>query len=222
MAGILTPTALPERLRLTVIIPDYEHRKGEDGHYKDVAAERAIALAAELASREQQILENLPALLIGEQRQGYIFGHELARRITNPDLFLSTTLEVLRSIPSGEGNPSLICGFLAGLSDRSVVTRVLEQVSSDDRLTLYLVELTRLCRPEAGDLIRVVEMVKRGKIPLMQIYAFSYNSVIDHLPPEVVIDFCDQIAQYGVSGVACASEILYMFSFQNEERWKIS
>ena len=70
--GFLTPTALPERLRLTVIIPDYEHRKGEDGHYKDVAAERAIALAAELASREQQILENLPALLIGEQRQGYI------------------------------------------------------------------------------------------------------------------------------------------------------
>ena len=69
--GFLTPTALPERLRLTVIIPDYEHRKGEDGHYKDVAAERAIALAAELASREQQILENLPALLIGEQRQGY-------------------------------------------------------------------------------------------------------------------------------------------------------
>ena len=96
---------------------------------------------------------------------------------------------MLRSIPSGEGNPSLICGFLAGLSDRSVVTRVLEQVSSDDRLTLYLVELTRLCRPEAGDLIRVVEMVKRGKIPLMQIYAFSYNSVIDHLPPEVAHRF---------------------------------
>jgi hypothetical protein len=219
---LLTPTDLPERVGFTVSIPDHEYRKGEDGHYKDIAAERAIALAGELANQEQQILDNLPALLTGEQRQGYIFGHELARRTSNPDLFLAGALEALRRIPNGQGNPLVICGFLSGLRDRSLVTKVLEDVSGDDLLTPYLVELTRLSRPHPADLTRVIDAVKRGKIPLMHLNAFSYNSVIDHLPPKVVIDFCNQIAQFGVAGVACALDILYMFSFQNGERWKTS
>lgn len=215
---LLEPSGIEERLRLLISLPDYEHRKEKDGRYTDVAAERAVVLAQKLAPKIEHIIGYLPVLLTGEQRHASTFGKELAQRVNDRYAFASRILNTLRSMPDKNGNPSLLCGFLAGQKSREIVTRVLEEVSVDQALISYLVELTRLSRPTSADLTRIINLTKEGCIPVGQLFAFSVNSVLDHLDPDAVMAFCDDIAQLGVPGVACALNILFMYVFQKEER----
>ncbi|MBN3865836.1 hypothetical protein HCU66_27000, partial [Pseudomonas frederiksbergensis] len=67
---LLSPVAaeLPEKLTILVANPPWEHRKGDDGRYVDVAAENAKALATELSSSIEELLPHLDLLLVGEQK----------------------------------------------------------------------------------------------------------------------------------------------------------
>ncbi|MFZ2653741.1 MAG: hypothetical protein WAX69_02385 [Victivallales bacterium] len=217
---ILTPATLPDRLRLIVSIPDYEHHKDKDDNYEDISAKRAQELAVELIKREQELLDNLSLIMTGEQRQGHIFGYELAQHLVNPKKFIFKALDILRVIPEGKGNPSVICGFLGGLKNRELRTEVLEQVSQDKDLSIYLVEMTRLSQAEKADLDRIIRAAQECKITVSQIHAFSYNSVLDHLHISEVIYFCDQIASFDVASVACAFDMLYMYCYRNKSRWE--
>jgi hypothetical protein len=74
---LLTPTSIADRLKLYVSRAPYEDQEGPDGHYIDVAAENAKALARELSADIDSIVPHLRDLLTGEQRLSYWFGKHL-------------------------------------------------------------------------------------------------------------------------------------------------
>jgi hypothetical protein len=106
---------LPERLKIIVINPPWEHIKGEDGHYVDVAAENAKALAIEISKDVNSLIPHLNLLLQGAQKQSYQFGRQLALELTDANELLELSLEKL--IVAEPANPSFILGLYRGIFD---------------------------------------------------------------------------------------------------------
>jgi len=216
---LLAPEDIGDRLRLVVSIPGWDDEKDSDGNWVDVAPKKAKELARELAREPASLSANLRLLLKGEQRQALVFGSELAKSHPHPEAFVSDALHCLKDIADEEGNPSLLCGFLRGVDNRGLIEPVLEETYQDDNLSTHLVELTRLSICTVQDLQRVLRAVRERRIAIRQVVAFSYNSVLDHLPVGDAVDFCDQIAAVSAEGRACALRILYMYCFHDENRW---
>lgn len=218
---LVTPVELHDRIRLIVSIPDWVHDRDDEGNFVDTPAMNAEGLAKEMAHDEEAILESLPLLLEGEQRQGFTFGRTLACESADARAILLAGLERLKGIPTERANSSVLCGILNGMSDKAVVTDILDEVAKDDKLAHHLVELTRCSNCTAEDLGRVVAAAKEGKVTVLQVYGFSYNSVLDHIDPKVVAGFCDDVAAISVEGVGCALSILYAYCFRRKDRWEV-
>ena len=220
LAEALQPVTLIDQLRLQISIPEWEHQKKEDGQYLDVSQMRAEALADKLVSQETKWLEHLPLLLEGEQRQGYAFGYRLSRRVDDPWPFIETALSALHSIPKEKRNGIVLAGFLGGIANRHIVTEVLERIKNDPDLNTEIVELTRLSRPTRQDLDRLISLLQSGAIPIERFRSFAYNSVLDHLQADEIIQFCESLAGYNVVGTIYGFQILYMYCLHREDRWK--
>lgn len=220
--SMLQPKSTEERLRLFVSVPPYaDVRKEENGTYTDLAREKAERLAEELALEPRTLYEHLSLISRGEQRQGYAFGRRLAQCIADPHGLAKAACDALRAVPPDDANPSVLGGFLSGIQSSlpSLVAQTLDEVARDKDLVRHLVELTRLVRPEEADLKRVLNVVRAGRIPIEQLRAFAYGSVLCHLPTQTVVSFCDSMLQYGETGAATAHEVLYMYSWNDPEKW---
>ena len=219
LAESLQPVALVDRLRLQISTPEWEHQKRDDGSFLDVSEMRAEALADELAVRGPDWFEHLPLILDGEQRQGFAFGRRLSMRITDPRPFVEAAISGLRVIPKERRNCSVLAGFLNGVTDRHVVTAVLERIERDPGLNEEIVELTRLTKPTKEDLARLVSLLQRSVIAVERFRSFAYNSVLNHLQAPEIIQFCRSLGDFNSTGVICGFHILFMYCLHNNERW---
>jgi len=104
---------LPEQLQIVVIDPPWEHRKGEDGHYIDVASKNAMELATKVAGNVDELIPYLDKLLEGQQRQSYSFGLQLSRQLDNVDGLLKESYERLFKIDNY--NLSFVLGIYGGI-----------------------------------------------------------------------------------------------------------
>lgn len=220
MVNKLIPNDVPEKLRLIVSIPDWEHHKDDNDHYIDVSAQRAKILATELNEKQEELANNIEIIFSGEQRQGFTFGYALGQLHKNPKSFIELALNSLRIIPEDRANPNVLCGFLAAISDRNIIGNTLEEVSKDSKLTKFLIELTRFSKFNLLDVKRILELVDQGLIKISELSMFSYNSVTGHLSIEEITSISDLISTYGSEGSVCAFNILYMYCFHDNERLK--
>lgn len=108
---------LPEKLKILVINPPWEHGKGADGHYIDVASENAKALGVDVAMNIEELMPHLDLLLQGEQKQSFSFGYQLALVLTDLKQLLEQSLEQL--IDADPANPSFISGMYHGIFEKS-------------------------------------------------------------------------------------------------------
>jgi len=221
---LLQPRSISERLRLLVSIPPWaDTEQGKDGHYIDHAEERAKALAEECAREPQPWLEHLPVLFQGEQRKAFAFGQRLGQCLQEPASFIDAALAVLAKLDTGKANPLVLAAFLGGLKARNsqLVQQTLERVAEDPTLRPYIVELTRLTKPALSDLERVLQVVQTGGVPVSAVGAFSYGSVLAHLPPNDLISFTDQLLSYGSVGAWIALDTLFLYQYGESDRWDV-
>ena len=219
LAETLQPVTLIDQLRLLISVPSWEHQKGIDGHYVDMSQVRAEALADKLAAERDNWFEYLPLLLQGRTASRPAFGNRLAKGTGDPWLFINSALSDLRAIPKEKRNGAVLAGFLSGVTDRSVVTAVLERIKNDPELLAEIVELTRLTKPVKEDLARLVSLLQSGTIAVERLAAFAYNSVLDHLPADEVIRFCQSLGGSSPVGPIYGFHILYMDCLHRNDRW---
>jgi hypothetical protein len=215
----LSPSDLPSRLRLTVSTPTHERERDSEGHFTDTAGERVESLAEELAAQGDSWYNLIPGLLEGDQYYGFPFGRRLGEITLTPRPFIDRSLECLTGLPPDRANPNVLIGFLEGLRDRALLSATLERILADERLGRFAVEATRCTKPEWADLDRLLNSVEAGKILVRDLQRFQYNSVLDHLPPNVVLDFCARIVHFGKEAARSALGILFMYCYDNKERW---
>jgi hypothetical protein len=207
---------LPEKLKILVINPPWEHRE-EDGHYVDVASQNAKSLAIEVSKKIDELLPHMSLLLQGTQKQSYSFGCQLVHELDDVMPLLDTAFKYLGEIE--HSNPTLILGIYSGLFERSPrlwqenINRLLE----DEKLVYLYPDFIRTGKIQKSHLDTLLDLIRRDVISSNSADALSYGSVTDGISPEVIAEFCLQLAELGDQASWCALNVIYMYCFGNQE-----
>jgi len=218
---LLTPQAFPQRLRLIVSLPAWDLVKDDEtGGFVDLSQEEAVAFARECARDPSEILCHLPIILEGEQRKAYPFALELARQMADPAVLVEAVLDGLRRVPPERANSTAVGAVLVAVKHSNAVAchEALEKMVADPALAPHVVNVTRMLSPTEQDLRRVVRVVRTGAYQPSGLRMLGYGQALAHLPPGIVIDFCDAIAQRGNEEARVALEILRMYLHGDEEK----
>ncbi len=219
---LLQPKVLRERLRLFVSTPPYEREKDENGHYVDLAAEKAKQLAQECASTVDELVKNLDVLLVGEQRQGYIFGRTIVERVPDPAELARNAMRVLEDVQ--DANPIVLAGMLEVLRDRDrkAWDELVDHAATSKTLRRHYANLIRLSHPELRHLKVLLRLIRDAKLGVEVCRAFTYNRVIAHLSPDEISVWVTDLLCFQPEGPWVALDILSMYCHDDEAKWKAS
>lgn len=217
---LLTPFDLGDRLKLHVTKPPYEHEKGKDGHYIDLAAENAKALAVELSSNIDSIIPHLKDLLTGEQRQAYWFGKKLVQSACKWEPLLSEIID--RMIKIGKPNISLLLGILNGIytCDSSQWEIIVKRLSETGELIPYYANIINSGKVTPDQLSFLVELTAQNKINPISSETFTYGRPLEHLSVDTVCKFTRDLAGVSDDAAWIALDILSMYCHGKQERWE--
>lgn len=215
---LLSPDSadLLEKLKILVVNPPWEHRKGEDGHYIDVAAENAKALGIQVAKNVDELMPNLGLLLKGHQKQSYSFGYQLALVLEDVSHLLEQSFDQLLAVEPK--NPSFITGIYRGIFEKSpeLWQENIDNLLADERLVFLFPDFIRTGNIQKSHLDILLELMREKAIPSNSAIALSYGSVTDGIDPESVMGFCLELAELGDQACWAALNVIYMYCFGNE------
>lgn len=216
---LLTPSDLAERLKLYVTNPPFEHEKGSDGHYIDIAAQNSKALAEELSSNLEDLFPYIDTLLIGEQRQAYWFGTNLIQHPDNWEPLLLKIIEAVLMID--KPNINLLLGILNGIyrSDPSIWEDIVDKLYEGERLLPFYANLIASGEVKPAQLNKLIELITHNKIPPCCANIFSYGRPLEHLSTDIVNQFALNLAKISNDGAWVALEILSMYCHGNPEKF---
>jgi hypothetical protein len=206
-----------EKLKIIVINPPWEHKKGDDGHYIDVAAENAKVLANDVANDIDSLLPCLSLLLQGEQKQSYSFGRQLALKLTETDGLIDIVLELL--VVAEPVNASFVLGLYRGVYEKSPDNwqEHINRLLSDDRLVIFYPEFIRTGNIQKRHLDELLKLIRSNVISANSANALSYGSVTDSLDPEVIAEFSLSLAAFGGKAAWPALNVVFMYCFSNKD-----
>ena len=216
---LLNPDAadLPEKLKILVTSPPWEHHKGDDGRYIDVAAENAKLLATELSGNIEELLPHLDLLLTGQQQQSYAFGYQLAHELTDLKQLLTFALERLMTIERPDS--SLILGLYRGIFEQSpeLWQENIDRLLTDENLVCHYPNFIRTGNVQKVHLDTLLQLIQSGVLSPDDANRLSYGSVIDGIQPDVVADFCLQLSKFGDQASWTALNVIYMYCFSHTD-----
>lgn len=215
---LLSPDAasLPEKLKILVTNPPWEHHKGEDGHYVDVAAENARDLATKLSRNIEELFPHLGLLLVGEQKQSFAFGYQLAHDLADVTQLLDFSLELLVDIEQPDSR--LILGLYRGLFNQSpeLWQEYIDRLLTDVKLVRHYPDFIRTGDIKKTHLDTLLGLIQLGVLSPNVANTLSYGSVTDGIEPGVMADFCLQLAKLGDQASWSALNVIYMYCFSKD------
>lgn len=217
---LLTPSDLGERLKLYVTEPPYEHEKGEDGHFTDIAEINAKALAVELSSDMNIIIPYLDNLITGNQRLAYYFASNLIQSTGKWEALLSATIE--RTCKIARPNIAFLLGILNGIfvSDSEQWESIVRKLSATESLIPYYANIISTGAITTQQLQRLIELISHKKISPNSANALVYGRPLEHLETSTVCRFVLDLAAISDDAAWVAGDILYMYCHGNAEKWQ--
>lgn len=216
----LQPTDLAGLLRLVIgESSHFDMDKQDDGTWRDRSRERAEQLAQELAEDIGQIDPHLPSLQQGEQRQGFVFGKELAAHAPDPGELAARVRAALGSVSPDERNLLFYGGVLATLNSRdpALVEAELDALEGDG-LFLEVFEAARLAGLSEARLDRLARLAEAGSIPPLRFRLLSIGSVLSHLPGHVISGLAERLIALGDEGKVAALDIVFMYGWREPDK----
>ena len=216
---LLTPIRLEDRISLIISNPPYEHKKDEDGRYIDISALKAENFAQELAKDISVLLPQLEQLLVGEQRQGYLFGHNLVLVSAQWEPLLSESISLVQKLDSP--NINFMMGLFDGLHelDKKQWSNYIAKFKDNKNLNRYYPDVIRTGEIEEEHLDTVVDLIESGCIEETGLTVFTYGRALDHLNPEIVIKFVERLRQYSKKAAWIGLDILSMYCYGDKDKW---
>lgn len=207
---------LPEKLKILVINPPWEHRKGEDGHYLNIASENAKALAIDVANNVGDLFPHIHFLLQGEQKQSYAFGHQLSHQLEDVRSLIQLSFEQLLLVE--QANPSFILGLYRGVFERSEEEwqRNIDRLLDNESLVYLYPDFLRTGGIKNSHLDIFLDLIRRGVLSPSSANALSYGGVTDSVPQDTMANFCMQLAKLGDQASWSALNVMYMYCFGNK------
>jgi hypothetical protein len=208
---------LPDRLKILITNPPWQHEQSEDGHYIDMAAEKAKALASELANNPEDLIPHIGLLLDGEQKQSYAFGYQLGHDLTDLEPILISAFANLSALKRPDSR--LILGLYRSMFEKSPTLwqKNIDRLVADERLVHLYPDFIRTGDIQKYHLDTLLNLVQRGTLSPNCANGLSYGSVTKGIEPTVIIDFCIQLAELGEKASWSALNVIYMYCFGNWE-----
>jgi len=207
---------LQEKLKILVINPPWEHIEGDDGHYIDVAAENAKALAREVVKDIPSLLPHIDMLLQGEQKQSYVFGRQLALELQDANELLEFSLQRISDYQAA--NLSFVLGLYSGIFDLSAKNWQLniDKLLEDPRLICIYPDAIRTGKIQKIHLDILLDLIQKNIISPNSANVLSYGSVTNEIEPSVMSDFSLSLASFGENASWTALNVIYMYCFGNK------
>ncbi|MCU8011361.1 hypothetical protein [Shewanella sp. SM74] len=220
---LLSPNeaGLPEKLKILVINPPWEHRKDEEGHYIDVACENAMAFGREVVEDLEALIPHLDLLLQGEQRHSFSFGYQIALSLEDSTHLLKQSFAQL--IKSDPANPQFILGIYRGIFKKSQEQwqQNIDKLLEDENLIRLYPDVIGTGEIQKLHLDKLLDLIHRGLIPYNAADKLSYGSVTSDIDPATMMDFCLSLAQFSEDASWTALSVIYMYCFSKSGSIKL-
>lgn len=212
---LLTPSngSIDDKIRILVVNPPWEHRKGEDGHYQDVAAINSENLARELSRDIVLSSEQIEMLITGEQKQSFAFGKAWAENSTNClDLIEKVILKI---IVIENPNLGFLIGLIQGLYTRSPSEWAvyMQRFGTEDQLIKFYPFLLRTGVLDNSHLDLLLNGIKSSKLSPYTATYLGNGGVAGHLTSTAIIDFSFKLADINADASWAALDVLFMYCF---------
>jgi hypothetical protein len=213
---ILQPKDSKNRLALIVSRPPHEHKKGDDGHYIDVAAERAKELAKEWALDTSALIPFIEDLLTGEQRQAYWFGKNLVEAKCIWEPILASVIDQIERLK--HPNISFLLGILNGIfhCNKEEWHNIMGNIYRSRQLLKYYPEMLGTGQASTEELNSLIELIVAGQLKARAATVFAYGRYFDYFPTQDVCAFVLKLAAVSKEAAWTAFEILSMYCYGNE------
>lgn len=208
---------LPEKLKIIVTNPPWEHHMDENNKYIDVAAENAKVLATELSNNIEELLPHISILLQGDQKQSYSFGYQLAYELTDITPLIDLAFECLVSIE--QPDTRLILGLYKGLFEQSpkLWQENIDRLVSDSHLVHFYPDFIRTGNIQKAHLDTLLQLIQGEILSPNSANVLSYGSVTNSVEPHVIANFCLQLSKLGEQASWTALNVIYMYCFSNAD-----
>lgn len=209
---------LSEKLKILITNPPRELIKDEGGHYLDIAAENAKALALEISNNIDVLFPYVESLLSEEQQQSHVFGYQLAYTSAEPESLIDLALECLRDIE--QPDYKFVQGLYRGLFDKTsrMWQQYIDKLLHDEKLIKFYPELIRTGTIEKKHLDMLLNLISQGLLPPDSVNVLSYGSATEGVQPDVIADFCINLAKQNLQASWPALNVIYMYCFSNQKR----
>lgn len=208
---------LPDKLKILVVSPPWENRDNVDGEYVDMAAIRAKNLASELSSDIESLFPHIKILLIGEQRQSYNFGYQLARDLADVQPLLDLSLQLIKFIE--KPNLQFSLGLFKGVFETSLDLwqRNIDNLIQDEALVFYYPDFICTGKISETHLVILLNLISCEKLPSTSASILSFGGVTKHIESDVILNFCLNLTLLGAQASWVALNVMYMYSYRNDE-----
>ncbi len=204
---------LTEKLKILVIDPPWEHKRGMDGHYVDMAQIKAERLASDLVDKTELQDAQIDLLMKGDQKQSFSFGKRWAIEAQSSEGLIEKVLAKVPTTP--DLNLNLLRGLLAGIYqiDSSKWEIYLERFKESPDLVKYFPSVLTTGKITSEHLDTFIDLILKSKLDSKSPKILSYGSVLSDLSSEEVTGFCLKLAEIDEHSKWTALDILFMYCF---------
>lgn len=213
----LTPTQLPDRLRLLVSEPPYENEETTEGTWIDIASKNAEQLGRECGERWPAVVAEFSLVMCGEQRQAYSFGIGLAEGSGAVQELFDALVGQLAAIPFEERNSSVLSGWLSVVDNRDTgaCNALFRALAGHTSLAASLPSISRGVKLNDDRIEVITRLLTERLIEVEQLYGLSYGMSMSNVSVQEVSKLNRALLGRGVDGAWVALDVLFMYSYGN-------
>lgn len=207
----------PSRMKRYVGMALFEDEEiNEDGQLVNVTEGEIKKLAQESVNASEQLKYELPWLVTKEARNGYRFGYELGKADIGNKLL--EMLIVAHKAAKDNYDVYFLGGYLKALNESSVEKweTQLDRIAEDEVLHKKIAELTWRSGRSDRAALRVLNLAKKGKLPIRDFEIFRLGGAITSLSESVFKQWMDYLLSFEeIEGAQIAIE-LFIFYYMRE------
>jgi hypothetical protein len=196
-----------------------EDKFDDDGKQVDKTTPKIEELAGEVL-REPSLLDGeLSWLVTNEAKNGFRFGYALG----TGDRGWSQLTKILAALRnSGESRSAFFAGgYLRALRERDseLWEGTLDDLANDERLRDCLPELTWRSGPSDRSMLRLLDLTRRGLIPVGSLHMFAFGGVVQGLAEDVFRSIIEVLLETGErDGVLIALDLYHFYYAQKDSK----
>lgn len=209
----------PSRMKRYVGMALFEDDEiNEDGQLVNITEGEIRKLAQESVNASEQLKCELPWLVTREAQNGYRFGYELGKADIGNKLL--AMLIVAHKAAKDNYDVYFLGGYLKALNERSVEAWEiqLDRIAEDEVLYKKIAELTWRSGRSDRAALRVLNLAKKGKLPIRDFEIFRLGGAITSLSESVFKQWMDYLLSFEETEGAQIALELFIFYYLREKK----